>query len=263
MGRSLWALSRLCPDGRARARLFAVYFKLLVTGRRGARRSVPPERLRLQLNGTQRDWWVADAGEVGALWEIFVAEQYGDFLPADARLIFDAGANVGTATAWFRLRCPQARVVAIEADPFACERLRRNVGSDPGVEIVHAALSDTDGTVTFLRARWTMRGHLEGVPGDGVSGAHEDTIEVRGVTLRTLREQLVGGNPVDLLKVDIEGSEWRVLSGTLDGIRAVTLEVHHPTPDGSQPDRLLAEIAERAGLSLKHGSLPTIRWLLS
>lgn len=264
MGRSFWSLAQLCPDTKSRTRLLSAYLRLLLAGRRGALRGPNAERLRLALNGSARDWWVGDAGELAALWQVFIAEEYRDFLPPDARLILDAGANVGSATAWFRVRYPEARVIAVEPDPVVFERLRRNVGSDPMVEVVHAAVSDTDGTVSFVPGRWSVVGrlaHLDGAapsPPENIS----EPVEIESVTLDSLSRRFAQGATVDLLKLDVEGSEWRVLSTALPEIDAVVLEVHEPTPDGRPPDALLQEIAAREGFSLRRGAAEKIRWLV-
>lgn len=264
MGRSLWSLARLCPDARARVQLFVAYARLLLVGRRGAVRHSKPERVRLLLNGSTRDWWVGDAGELAALWQVFVAEEYDGFLPPDASLVIDAGANVGSATAWFRIRYPGARVIAVEADPLVVERLRRNVGADPMVEVVHAALSDTDGKVSFVPGRWSVVGRLKH-PGDSTPGsthAGAEAVEVESVTLDALSRRVGRGARIDFLKLDVEGSEWRVLSGGLGQVDAAVLEVHEPTPDGRPADTLLGEIAAREGFSLRRGAPSRIRWLL-
>lgn len=255
MGRSLLDLRDLCPGPLAYGRLVVAYFRLLVEGRPGRRRPARPKRLKLRLNGRDRDWWVADAGEIGALWEVFVAGQYAQWLPESAQLVLDVGANVGTATAFFRSRYPDAQIVAVEPEPGAAERLRRNVGEDPKTEVVQAALSDHDGVAQFAQAQWTMRGQLadEATPG---------TVEVQTLTLGSLRERLDPHAPIDLLKVDTEGGEWRILRSSLAGVRALALEVHEPTPDGRPPDALLAEVAAREGLELRTPQADTIRWLL-
>jgi FkbM family methyltransferase len=249
MGRSLLELRRLCPGPLAYARLVIVYILLLRDGRPGRTRRT--RRLRLQLLRSPHDWWVADAGEVGALWEVFMAGQYADWAPPSAELVVDVGANVGTATAWLRRRYPRARIVAIEPNPHAAERLRRNMGHDPGVEVVEAALSDRDGVAHFAEGAWTMRGQV----------VDEGGFEVQALTLQTLCERLDAR--IDMLKLDTEGGEWRVLGESLVNVGAVAMEIHEPTPDGRAPDAILVEVAEREGFELRAGSSEPIRWLVS
>lgn len=260
MGRSLLSLGRgVCSGPGQWIRLLGVYFMLVVDALL-ARPRRRPVRLRLRLGGEDRDWWVADAMEVGALWEVFVAGEYGDWLPEDARLVVDAGANVGTATAWFRQRYPHARVIAVEPNPFAVERLRLNVGDDPNVEIVHAALADSDGTMRFSSGSFTVLGQL-------VDDQRPDAIAVEALTLETLRARFAPDTAIDVLKIDTEGAEWHILSGSLSGVGTVALEVHEPLPDGRDPDEVLREVAAREGFELRAGRSRTmagrgLEWLL-
>jgi FkbM family methyltransferase len=198
--------------------------------------------------------------EVAALCEVFVGGEYGDFLPAQPRLIVDAGANVGSATLWFRERLPDARVIAIEPNPHAFDRLRRNVGGDPNVELVNAALSDTDGKAYFTCQPMTPVGHLEDHGGPGV-------VEVDTLTLQTVRDRFADSAQIDFLKLDVEGAEWRVLAGPLTNVATIAIEIHEPVPGGQDPDLVLSEIAGRGGFELRQGYSSTaapekLRWLV-
>jgi FkbM family methyltransferase len=228
-----------------------------LTGRPAAARA---RRLRIRAAGRDRDWWVADAMEVAALSEVFVAGEYGDFLPASPRLIVDAGANVGSATLWFREHFPGVRVIAIEPNPNAFERLERNVGNDPNVELVNAALAAEDGKAYFSCEPMTPVGHLQEHAGPGV-------VEVDTVTLDTVRDRFADGTPVDMFKLDVEGAEWQVLAGSLAGVGTIAIEIHEPVPGNRDPDEVLREIAEREGFELREGYSQTtapekLRWLV-
>jgi FkbM family methyltransferase len=198
--------------------------------------------------------------EVAALSEVFVAGEYGDYLPVAPRLILDAGANVGTATLWFRERFPDARVIAIEPNPRAFARLQRNVGDDPNVELVNAALAGSDGRAFFGGEPMTPVGRLQDNDGPGV-------VEVDVLTLGTVRERFTAGARIDVFKLDVEGAEWQVLAGPLTGVGAIAIEIHGPVPGGRDPDAVLREIAEREGFELRQGYSHTaapenLRWLL-
>jgi hypothetical protein len=130
MGRSLFELqARMCPSVGARLRLLFVYLLLVVNAFSGRATKAKARGLRIRAAGRERWWWVADPMELAALWTVFVSGEYGDHLPAQPpRLIVDAGANVGSATLWFRERFPDARVIAIEANPTAFARLQDGAG---------------------------------------------------------------------------------------------------------------------------------------
>jgi hypothetical protein len=74
--------------------------------------------------------------------QIFVDNEYDTpFLPDDARVIVDLGANVGYAAVYFGLKYPQAKILAVEPDEENCLALAANVSRlGPRVAIEHAAI---------------------------------------------------------------------------------------------------------------------------
>jgi FkbM family methyltransferase len=260
MGRSLFAVqARMCPTPGARARFLFIYVVLVIRALSG-RPAKKARRLRICAAGRERDWWVADPMEMAALSEVFVAGEYGDFLPEHPRLILDAGANVGSATLWFRERFPDARVICVEPNPKAFERLARNVGDEPNVQLVNAALSDRDGKAFFGGEPMTPVGRLQDHGGPSV-------FEVDTLTLATVRERFAADAQIDMFKLDVEGAEWQVLTGPLTNVRAIAIEIHEPVPGGREPDEVLQQVAEREGFELRRGYSNTaapenLRWLL-
>lgn len=248
MGRSLIHMREVSDGTLAWLALVIAYFRMMVL-----RRWPTEHKLRLRLDGRTRDWWVADPGEIGALWEIFVLGQYQGPLPAQATTILDIGANSGAATAWLRTRYPAAKIISVEPDPRTADRLRRNVGQDHNTTVVQAAVSDQDGSARLARSAWTMLSHLD----DGAT----DGVEVPTVTLDSLRAAHAPGVDVELMKLDTEGAEWRILALPLHGIGTVVMETHEPTGDGRPPEAVLADVAQRDGYELRDGSEERIKWL--
>jgi FkbM family methyltransferase len=135
-----------------------------------------------------------------------------------APFILDCGGNIGLSTIWFKLRFPQAHVTVFEADPLIAEVLetnlkRLNLGD---VEVVRAAAWVENGSVSFCS--------------DGADQGRvtKDSNSQRVVAIR-LADRIQ--QPVDLLKMDIEGSEYEVIgdlaeSGKLAQIRRLICEVH-------------------------------------
>jgi amino acid adenylation domain-containing protein/FkbM family methyltransferase len=174
---------------------------------------------------------------------------------ADGCSVLDVGANIGLFTLFVANRYPNARIYSVEPSPPTFERLSRNL-QRYGVEAtpLHCGLADqariatlrhyprmsvnsgfyadtrteTDVTKTFVRNRMQGESNLEHELVDGLFDSHVDfACEMRTVS-QILREQGIGS--LDLLKVDVEKSEWDVLLGVepqdWPRIRQVVVEVH-------------------------------------
>jgi FkbM family methyltransferase len=136
-------------------------------------------------------------------------------------VILDLGANVGFATLFFHRRFPEARIVAVEADPATYRRLVRNVGSLPRVTTVHAAITGSDGPVTFYPSAESIGSSM--FPRDGAAA----TVSVAGLSIATLMQQH-HLDSVDLLKLDIEGAELEALRvAPLHDVGELIAEVHY------------------------------------
>ncbi len=158
--------------------------------------------------------------ELDILEEIGLEDEYllADAIPAET--IVDLGASVGLATLRLLSSHPNARVVAVEADPVLIPRLRENVSGLP-VTVVHAAIAAGAGERQFYRSDMDSWGNsLE------KTSSRQTPVTVPTVSLA----ELLDANDiddVDLLKLDIEGAEWEVFDGPVDPrVAAIVGEVH-------------------------------------
>jgi FkbM family methyltransferase len=176
--------------------------------------------------------------------EIFQVGCYNDIvLPAEP-FVIDAGANIGMFALYIKQRYPAAQILAFEPAPETAEVLRRNIelhGLD-GISVYEMAL----GSIAEQQASFT---YYPAIPGNstlhpGQTGPAKEALgkiytarvaerfyKGREITVdvQPLSAFLPAGRPVDLLKVDVEGSELDVLHGIEDAqwplIRQAMLEV--------------------------------------
>jgi FkbM family methyltransferase len=194
--------------------------------------------------------------------DIFRNDEYA-FSPAtDAPRILDCGSHIGLSVLYLKRRFPKARIVAFEPNPDAFALLARNVEQNglADVELVNAALAPEAGGIPFEIHRRGVRGRTwggSGAPNPWIGWGNYLQVTVPSVRLSHWLDQ-----PVDLLKMDIEGMETVVLAEAeprLGVVRQIILEFHgaRANPDNDL-DRLLA-ILERAGFAvrLKQGQ----RWV--
>lgn len=143
-----------------------------------------------------------------------------------------------------------ARCLLFEAVPAFAGRLRSEVAGNARVEIVSAALSGSDGPIAMLENADSSRMAVPGQP----------TFTVPGVTLPgALAARAV--NRVDCLKLNIEGAEFDVLDGLLEGgwlpRVGVLLVQFHRIDAGSEGRRE----AIRARLSKTHREVFCFPWV--
>jgi FkbM family methyltransferase len=138
--------------------------------------------------------------------EIFCRLDYGSEAPA---LVIDVGANIGLAALFWLTRRSDCRVWCYEPNPENIPRLRGTLrGYEGRYELIEAAIGPTAG-----RARFTFddSGRYGRLSEDLHMGA-ELEVEVIALCDEIARVALEEGRPVDLVKIDTEGSEPELLA---------------------------------------------------
>ncbi len=186
---------------------------------------------------------------------LFVDESLVFRSSRDAPRILDCGANIGLSVLYFKRLYPRARITAYEADPdvFAAleTNLRRNAEGD--VKAVQAAVWTHNGKLSF-RCEGADSGAVDAVAA-GVSG---DTRDVPAVRLK----DLLALEPVDLLKLDIEGAERSVLEDCreqLGNVSALLLDLHEFDPARRQSPAILS-LLDEAGFVYDVDELTPLPW---
>lgn len=193
--------------------------------------------------------------------ELYVAEVYFFSATSAEPLIVDCGSNIGLSVLYFKRLYPECRVIAFEPDKATFEMLELNVRSNnlAGVTLVQKALSDSVGSVPFYISPEQ--------PGLLVQSTRKENLvrsEVTSVETETLSTYLT--EPVDFLKMDIEGSEDQVLkdlneTGKLALVREIVLEYHHHLTPREDKLGVFLKILEQTnfGYQLKAAVVPPFR----
>lgn len=170
---------------------------------------------------------VASRCEVEVVNEVFCEQQYRVDGLDRTDLILDLGSNVGASIAYFRARYPRARIIGLEPDPNAYQRLKASVSTLANVEVYPWAIADIAGSSRFHSApqSWESAILPTDAPADG-------SIDVETISLPGLMERLDIFH-VDLVKMDVEGAEWLVFSDPSAFARcdAIVGELHFDRPD--------------------------------
>jgi FkbM family methyltransferase len=166
--------------------------------------------------------------------------------------IIDVGANLGVFSLGLASLGSHVKVVAVEANPRTVGWLEKNAVRNgcTQVQVVQRAISDEPGSLSFCDNHEFAAGSmpLEGAPAEFVeflnnrSDATHEVIEVPAVRLDDLVTELELDS-LDILKIDVEGHDIRVVRGAFG-----TIERFKPV--------VIMEFATLA-ISLHAGMLPS------
>ena len=177
--------------------------------------------------------------DLSTFWQVFLHRCYA--VRKSDRTIVDAGANIGLFALYAAREAPESKILAIEPFPATFERLRQAIadhGLSNRVECVNAALCGSDKPRTMRQTH--LPSQMQRVSDDSMDG-----IAVPAQTLLQVMDRV--GGTVDLVKMDIEGSEYEVLLNTapkqLKRIRRMVLE-YHGTVGEHNPQQLLSYLSE-------------------
>jgi FkbM family methyltransferase len=166
-----------------------------------------------------------------------------DFVRHEVRAgdtVWDIGANMGLLTFSAAHRVgPTGRVLAFEPDWWSCTLLHQSRLLNPGlarrVQVLPVAVSDSASLLTLIIPGYSRAAtHLEIAGGAGADmvGAERDRLLVPTVTL----DWVAGSQPApDVIKIDVDGAEHRVLLGALSLLRTkrpkILIEVYERNAD--------------------------------
>ena len=150
---------------------------------------------------------------------------------------------------FFKSLYADAEVLAFEPDPRTFSQLEENVQANrlKDVRLVNAAVAGTPGTVPFYSeqaAPGSLVGSLDPARGGTLAFA------AQAVTLSSFIDQ-----PVDFLKVDVEGAEGGVVedlvaSGAIGLVKHLVIEAH-AEPRASAGRTTIVHRLESAGFSVR------------
>ena len=164
--------------------------------------------------------------------QVFVTGEYDCRLAKPPSVIVDAGANIGLTSVYYASRYPQARIIAIEPELSNFELLVKNAVAFRNVIPVWAALWNEDREISVVDPGRGCYGFQTAA--DEIPPAARRVAKVPGLTMNKLmRDHAIGH--IDILKVDIEGSEKELFenaSSWIGCVGVIAIELHDRIRDG-------------------------------
>jgi len=145
-----------------------------------------------------------------------------------AKFIIDAGANIGMTALYFKQNFPEATIVCLEPESSNFNVLVKNTEKYEGI-------------ICRKEGLWSQPTNLEIVDnnnGNWGFNVKEVTVEsINSIKATSINEILkeYGVDQIDLIKIDIEGSEFEVFSHNfntwLPKVKALLIEIHDEIND--------------------------------
>ena len=177
----------------------------------------------------------------------------------DVTVIVDAGGYIGTAAMRLAELYPNAVVLSIEASEINYSMLLKNTKGHENIIAINAALSGTTGKTLELYNRGTGNWGLTALDKKQAPENAELMHEITTICLDSLTSSY---GKIDLLKIDIEGGEYRIFrenTATLQEIPLIFAELHDRIIPGCTDaflnipgDRKVVNLGGEKLLSIKH-----------
>ncbi|HAL94437.1 MAG TPA: hypothetical protein DCP55_00295 [Chitinophagaceae bacterium] len=156
-------------------------------------------------------------------WSTFVFKYHLPLNPgSEPQLILDFGSNIGLTCFDYSLRFPKAKIIGYEIDLKNFEFARKLNQNNPQVSILHLGVSD--------KSEWMY--YDSSVDSDAYSLIEDKFIDERSVKVRveSVSEIFASFDKIDLVKVDIEGTELSILRSLnpihVEHVKEIVIEIH-------------------------------------
>jgi FkbM family methyltransferase len=150
--------------------------------------------------------------------EIFIQNIYKFETYKKCPIILDCGANCGTSIVYFKSIYPNSKITTLEPDPYIFKLLEWNINKRgySGISLINKAISISNNLITF---------YCDGADGGRIVPI-EDSKDI--ITVETISLDNLITEPVDFLKMDIEGAETDVIcsSEMLENVGQLFIEYH-------------------------------------
>jgi FkbM family methyltransferase len=165
----------------------------------------------------------AKTSDLKVMEQIFLDEDYNFPIDFEPKLIIDGGAYVGYSSVFFANRFPKTKIFSIEPEESNFKLLKENIRNYENIELINAGIWNKP---TYLRIKDIGLGHF-GFIVEEVQESEE--FSFKAITIDEILRRS-GYKEIDILKLDIEGSEKEVFSENykkwLEKVKILIIELH-------------------------------------
>jgi FkbM family methyltransferase len=179
-----------------------------------------------------------DGAALASTIDLLLSKKINDFTTSNpSPIILDCGANIGISVLNYKRNYPNSKVFAFEPDPNIFPVLKNNISKNRAkdVKIINAAVWIENGTSNFF---------CEGADGSKLT-PNSDSPSMIKVTTVDLADYI--SQPIDLIKMDIEGAEFEViphLKNRMHYIQNFLIECHFNSDEIEKFSTILQELGK-------------------
>lgn len=172
----------------------------------------------------------------------------------DSPLVIDIGGHIGISVLYFKSLYPNCKIVVFEPNPLSFEVLIENIQINglKGVKPINMAISSQNGMSNFYIEKtnqgWYSNSSFLVNSWDGKQ--RTKLIEVECTRLDNYIDE---SDTIDMLKIDTEGSEFKILNSHIDILKKVeNISVEYHPIKGSKIEKLLSILQPYFILEIYH-----------
>ncbi|TAH06044.1 MAG: FkbM family methyltransferase [Sphingobacteriia bacterium] len=184
--------------------------------------------------------------------QVFVDQQYDIELPFHPLTIIDGGSNIGLAALFFSNRYPKAEVVAVEPSKYNFDTILENTTDIPQIKVYNNGLWNKDIFLKITNDKGSENAFMVSETAIDSLGAFP------ALSIETIMHKH-DWKTIDILKLDIEGSEKEVFESNyeywLPRTKAIFIEIHDQMRKGASKSVFKAIGAYNFSFTMKHENL--------
>jgi FkbM family methyltransferase len=162
--------------------------------------------------------------DIQAFDQVFLDLEYGYNLKISPKFIIDCGANIGLASVYFKNKFPDSTIVSIEPEETNYLTAIKNTQDYKDINLIKSGIWNKN---TFLKVTDVWNFGNWGFVCNEIDNPGIDTVQAISVSEILKRSNRT---EIDILKIDIEGSELELFSSNyedwLPNTKVIMIELH-------------------------------------
>lgn len=161
---------------------------------------------------------------------VFILNEFKLPIKINPKFIIDGGAYTGLSSLYYSSKYPNAQIVAIEPEDSNFEVLRKNTNNRKNISLIKSGLWSRDAFLKIIDpnlGKWGFR--VKEVSNNEEGGI--PAVNINGLLKK------YGFDNIDILKLDIEGSEKEIFlnsSSWIDKVKIIVIELHERIEPGCE-----------------------------